>query len=176
MTWFAIIGIVVVLFIFISAISGSDQEKKNKEKLKEMGINPEDKINMGKYVAGHPDIDESIEKVVIYSIEKTLQIFFQESDTLISMPEKRGAIEINMIQDITIEDATTIEKNVSIKRMLLVGVFAFAWKKKKKNELAYLVVKWNDGKFEHETIFEYEGKGAMENVNSSRNKLIKIVR
>lgn len=47
---------------------------------------------------------------------------------------------------------------------------------KEKNELAYLTIEWNDGKFDHETIFEFEGVGSMQNANTARNKLIKTVR
>ena len=59
---------------------------------------------------------------------------------------------------------------------MLTGVFAFAWKKKTKHELAYITIYWNDGKFDHETIFEFEGRNAMTRANSSRNKLINLAK
>ena len=60
--------------------------------------------------------------------------------------------------------------------MLLVGVFALAWKKKKKNEEAFLNINWTDGKYEHETLFQFEDKGAFQEANKVRNSLIKQTR
>ena len=56
--------------------------------------------------------------------------------------------------------------------IFLVGIFALGWRKKKKNELAFLIIEWKKGKFENSTIFSFEGKEAFQNANTSRNKLI----
>jgi hypothetical protein len=52
-----------------------------------------------------------------------------------SMPEKviNSAIELSTISNISIEDASSIDKKVTLGRVLLVGVFALAWRKSKKN-------------------------------------------
>ena len=65
-----------------------------------------------------------------------------------------------------------IQKRVGLKRMLAIGIFAFAVKKKVKEELSYIIIEWSDGKFDHETVFEFEGKGSVTQANELRNKLI----
>ena len=83
-------------------------------------------------------------------------------------------IVIENIKNITVEDASSIEKKITVGRLLLVGVFALAWRKKKTNELAFVVTEWNDGKFDHSTTFSFEGKEAMTKANTARNSLIKM--
>jgi len=89
-----------------------------------------------------------------------------------SIKDPLARISNDSITNIVIEDSSTIEKRVSFGRVFLVGIFALAWQKKKKNELAYLIIEWNDGRFDHETMFQFEGKDAMTKANTARNKLI----
>lgn len=58
--------------------------------------------------------------------------------------------------------------------MILVGVFAFAWKKKKKNEIAFVEIDWKKGKFNNETMFCFEGENAVQRANKARNGIIKF--
>lgn len=90
------------------------------------------------------------------------------------MPDRifDAEIPIEAVSDITIEDASSIEKKITVGRIFLVGIFALGWRKKKKNELAFLVIEWKKGKFEHFTTFSFEGKEAFQNANTARNKLI----
>ena len=44
-----------------------------------------------------------------------------------------------------------------------------------KKELAYLTINWKQGKFNHDTYFEFEGKDAMQKANTARNEIIKLV-
>jgi hypothetical protein len=55
------------------------------------------------------------------------------------------------------------------------ALFTFALKQKKKDELAYLTIKWMQGKFEHETFFEFEGKSVVSMATAARNRLINTV-
>lgn len=48
------------------------------------------------------------------------------------------------IINISVEDQTTIEKRVGFKRLLLVGIFALAWKKKDINPLSFLIIEYKD--------------------------------
>ncbi len=92
------------------------------------------------------------------------------------MPLILGEIPSINIKNILVEDQSTVERRVTLGRMLLVGIFAFAWSKRQKNELAYLIFEWSDGRFEHETIFEFEGRDAMVKANTARNGVIKWLR
>ncbi|MCF0254928.1 MAG: hypothetical protein HUK10_01385 [Bacteroides heparinolyticus] len=169
--WFLIIGFVLFLF-FVAATSNGDTEA-TKAKMKEEGMDYSQFISLGAYGGGHPNIDKTIENVYCRKEDNTLALYCIPVMN-ISMPDRisNGEIPIEDINDITIEDATSIEKKITVGRILLVGIFALGWKKKKKNELAFLVIEWKKGKFEHSTTFSFEGKEAFQNANTARNKLI----
>lgn len=135
-------------------------------------------IESGKYVMGHPDVDNAIEATFIakketdLEIVKAVKIQYQPTYNYFS----KAIIPIVGIKNVLLEDASSIEKRVTFQRMLLVGIFAFAWKQKKVNEVSYVIIEWNDGKFDHETLFQFEGKGAVVKGNTLRNSLIRFVR
>lgn len=170
---FWIILIAVVIFIFIVVAKNEKETKESNKKLINAGYNLNNKVDTGKYIAGHPTIDDSITISCIVAKESKLFIL---NEVASHSTRIQGSIEKSYINNILVEDQTTIERRVTVGRMLLTGLFAFALKKKTKNELAYLVIEWNDGKFEHETIFEFEGKDSVSKANKARNTLIKIVK
>ncbi|MDP3452887.1 MAG: hypothetical protein Q8R90_08020 [Bacteroidales bacterium] len=172
MSTFLIIVIVFVFLMVILLISAQKEQKSNQLVLESKGYRLDNSIKTGKYLAGHPDINEPVNKTDILPIDDFLDIF--NSTTLTQV--KIASIRKTFITNVVIEDQTTIEKRVTVARLLLVGIFAFALRKKQVNELAYMIIEWNDGKFNHETIFEFEGKDAMMNANTSRNHLIKELR
>ncbi|NCC88563.1 MAG: hypothetical protein EOM05_12010 [Clostridia bacterium] len=120
-----------------------------------------------KYTCGHPAID--------YPGQYMLR--FKEGNIHIctALKKELGVIPGDKIKDITVEDETTFKDKVTLGRIALVGVFAFAIPKKKKVELAYLTISWNDGRFDHNTIFEYEGFAALMSANTHRNNIIKEI-
>ena len=136
--------------------------------------NLQDKVEMGTLVSGHPDVNERAILTVILNKEKNLEIFKNFSGNFTMHPIKIASIEKDKVSNVIAEDQSTIEKRITGTRLLLTGIFALAWKKKTKHELAYITIYWNDGKFDHETIFEFEGLNAMNRANLSRNKLIKL--
>ena len=138
-----------------------------------MGINVNDLIPIGKYAGGHPEIDKIIESCNIYLKNGALHICEYDTRQLLST---KSTIKVSAITDIQVEDASTLDKKVTLGRVLLVGVFALAWRKNKKDEHAFVCVDWNDGKFDHSTIFAFEGKNSMQSANTARNALIKISR
>jgi len=140
------------------------------KKLKEQGANVSKRVAVGKYIGGHPDIDKAVTSMEIIQSGSKLIINGHE------IKKTLAEIDSNKIADVCVDDATTMQSRVTVGRLLLVGIFAFAMKKKTKNELAYITLKWNDGRFNHETIFEFEGHGAMQRANTSRNAIIKLMR
>ena len=126
-------------------------------------------------MSGHPDLDNRMTPVAIFTKGDKLEIFNFYDHFRIAQ-KKIAEIAKDKVSNITVEDQSTIEKRITGTRLLLTGVFAFAWKKKTKHELAYITIYWNDGKFDHETIFEFEGRNAMTRANSSRNKLINLAK
>lgn len=170
--WIVVVGI-IVLFIY-ALISSEKDTKKAKDALAERNQNFDDFKFVGKYVGGHPDFDKEITRVSVKDSPDLLSFYDQASQ--FSMPYHRFDIPKSKIKEITVEDASSIEKKLTVGRLFLVGVFAFAWKKKKKNELAFIVIDWNDGRFEHATTFAIEEKDAFQKANSVRNQLIKYAR
>lgn len=127
----------------------------------------------GKYVAGHPAIDRPDDSIRIFATDGKLELFHHDVHGD-QPPEYRASIPIAGVAGIKIEDATTMERRVTAGRLLAIGIFAFAAQKKTVTEIAYAVIEWNDGKFDHETIFELKGGSAFEAANAVRNKLIRF--
>ncbi|MDD4636568.1 MAG: hypothetical protein PHV66_03040 [Bacteroidales bacterium] len=172
-TWFIVLFWSFILFIIILLIKGDKDEKKTRMVLAEKGLSQSDFSRVGHYVGGHPDQNEEILRVTVRDDGEDLD--FHDHFGGVGMPKYKFAIPKQSIKDVTIEDASTIEKKVTLGRIILVGVFALAWRKKKKNEVAFVVINWNDGRFDHSTTFLQEGQNAMQEANTIRNHLIKII-
>lgn len=169
--WFWWVIIIFIALMISAGISGNKEIKRVEENLKNQGLNFNDFKKCGTYVGGHPTLDKTIEGIAIRKDDKLLRIY--EFPNQLEMPKFRGNIPIESISDIKVEDATSIERRLTVGRLLLVGIFAFAWKKKKKNEMAFVTIEWKE-KFEHNTVFCFEGKEAMQNANTARNQLIRM--
>ncbi|MCL2291213.1 MAG: hypothetical protein FWC34_11035 [Bacteroidetes bacterium] len=159
-----VIALIIVAFCYFMYVTS----KKNKEKLREKGFNPDGLVLNVKYMCGHPDLNEPVTTHLglkdggIYLVQN----FGVE---LATIPE-------NKIKNIYVEDSTTIQHRPTVVRFLALGLLAFAWQKKKKDEQAYLGIEWNDGRFDHDTIFEFEGVDSVMRANTARNKLIQQIR
>ncbi len=168
------LGVVVVLVLLIALVrSVNKDEKRNQARYKKEGINPLEIISTVTYSGGHPNINDNINPSVIYKQKDELIIAYRQFPNM--YPVAKGKIKLERIKDIVLDDATTIDTKITVGRILLVGIFALGWRKKKKNELAFVTIEWSDGRFKHSTIFSFEGKDAMQKANSSRNKLLKII-
>jgi len=153
-----------------SSTNTSSNELKNK--MLDLGFDLEKRVITWFYIAGHPEIDSTNIFTSIIPKDNFLYIF---EDKIIEMPKKIGRINCNQIKKIVIEDKSTIEKRVTMGRILLTGIFALAWKKIDKNEKSFLIIEWVDERFEHETIFEFNGESSLQEANTARNKLISFV-
>ena len=173
-TDYSILIIVIIMAIptfYIAIKSAEKQREETVKSLSNRGLKIEDFHACGKYVGGHPSEDKEVEPLVFRNSDDKLLFCYRQD--IASVPISKFSILKENIEDIAIEDASTIESKVTLGRVLLVGVFAFAWKKKKKNELAFVRIEWLDGKFKHNTMICFEGTNAMTNANSFRNLLIK---
>ncbi len=171
--WIVVLGIIVL--VILAGRQGSRDERKKNLTMKRLGYTLGTEVNVGKYFAGHPMISDSQGITVIFMKNENFEIWCYPYNNIYKMPEKKGEISIDLIKDIVIEDKSLIERRVTILRLLMVGIFAFGWKKKKKDEIAYLVIEWLDNKFSHESIFEFEGKDAFQKANVARNELVKKI-
>lgn len=201
MFW-AIVIILVVLFLLLGLYLAKNVKKNNLE-LEKKGYHLGSKILVGKYIAGHPDLNSPLPGTILFPKDEGVDIlhypkgFEHEMPDIPTvgmtnilgvdiMPHTKGVkhevpvlvanIPRDAMKNILAEDQSTVEKRVTVERLLLNEDFAFSWKKKARNEEAFLTIEWNDGRFDHETIFEFEGKDAMQKANTARNQLINIVR
>jgi hypothetical protein len=164
MTWIIVIAVLAVLFFALNSESNTAQKsfkdlyKRENSELKRSGT----------YVSGHPLIDKSMKETYLLLDNEDVKIFTFElgSYKLISQIPKTEITNVSM------EDSSTIQNRVTVGRLLLTGVFAFAWKKKTKQECAYFIIDWNKGQFKNETIFEFEGQGSIQKANTLRNSFI----
>lgn len=169
--WVLVAGF--VLAVIAGIIQGESNLKKRQEGMKKMRIIADHVVFAGKYAGGHPDIDKTLENCNIYLKNGILNICVYDVRQLLST---KAIIPVDSVKNITVEDSSSIDKKVTLGRVLLVGIFALAWRKNKRNEYAFVTIEWNDGKFDHSSIFAFEGKNAMQTANTTRNALIKLVR
>lgn len=169
MFWLILI-VLLVVFILIG-VNGQSKENEIREKCKSKGFDLKDLISIGTYVGGHPIRNDNVDYCHVCKIDNNLAFFRK---FIGENPVRTFTINIDKIKNILVEDASTIESKVTLGRVLLVGVFALAWKKKKKAELSFLIIEWNDGRFDHLTTFSFEGKSSMVSANTARNKIINL--
>lgn len=188
MDWIQIITLIIFIFAFLALIFWIQRGFKKiknidntfEETLKFKGIDFSSRINLGTYINGHPDLDDMITHVFSFTHENSLILYAKQYKNSANIETAYFAclaeIPFENITDITIEDNSSIEQKVTLGRVLLVGVFALAWKKDKKKQQAFVNIQWTDGKFQHQTLFRFDEKEAFQEANKVRNALIKQIR
>lgn len=163
MGWFIFIFIVVI--IIAGAAAGNSNIKKFEDKFK---VKVSDLLSSGTYVSGHPLLNDSLKDTRLLLESDSVKIFTVDGNGF----HLKSRISKEAITNVAMEDSSTIQNRVTVGRLLLTGIFAFAWKKKSKQECAYFIIEWNQGQFKNETIFEFEGTGSIQRANTLRNKFI----
>lgn len=171
--WFKVLFWIVIAVFIILLIRGNKEEKQTREILARDGLKQSHFTRVGRYIGGHPDQNNEILSMTVRDDGEDLDFYDHFGE--VGMPKYKFAIPKESIINITMEDSSTMEKKITLGRVLLVGVFALAWKKNKKNEMAFVTINWKVDRFEHNTLFVHEGKNAMQKANTSRNHLIKLI-
>lgn len=117
-------------------------------------------------------IDQSFKDAALRIENGNIEIYQEPYFTYDPNVQRKGYIPIQSILNISIEDKSTIEKRVTVGRLLLVGIFALAWRKKDVKNSVFLIIEWQGGTFTHETIFEFGSNNAFQSANIIKNKLI----
>ena len=169
--WFLLACFAV--FCVVMTISTINSSKKTKAYYEKEGLKEEEFKLIGKYVGGHPSIKDVVNRVTCRKIDEML-VLYSHLQYAIPVEIKDARIPIADITNISIEDKTSIERRMTVGRLFLVGIFAFAWKKKKKDEMAFVVIEWKMGKFSNETLFCFEGKNAMMQANNARSEIMNM--
>jgi hypothetical protein len=161
--------IIVLLAIATLLFFAGSAMKKGKKELISKGFDVKETKKAGELIGGHPDIDKELKNAQLALSADSLAIC-----NVCFSP--KGFISKSSITNVKFEDATTFGQRISAGRVLLTGVFALAWKKKTKTQNAYMIIEWNDGRFDHATSFLFEGHGSTGKANALRNWLIKGLR
>lgn len=103
-------------------------------------------ITNANYLYGVPNLDSTF---VVAFIPDQFGIHFKNANT----DQEKFYLNKNDIQSISIEDQSTIETRIGFKRLLLVGLFAFAWKKRKNHPLSFLIFTYKNEFGETQEMF-----------------------
>lgn len=176
MVWIILGVFILIIIISMTANKKSYYNQLTKDPAKLMEpVAAKAKISTLNYFIGHPKINDPC-SVFIFQGEDQLEISYRSGfDYENDNPRRLSFIPYNAIENIVIEDQTSIERKVTVGRILLTGIFALAWKKKKIKEAAYVTITWKQGQFTHETIFSIEGKNSVATANTARNSLLRWV-
>ena len=120
-------------------INEAIEEKKLKE---ELGLLDDVSIKL-EYKGGHPDLKK----------EKDCTMKITNDDLTISYGISQGKIDFSSITGIHYETAEQISRRITATRLLTLGVFAFAFKKKKKDSQKYLTIKFTVNDMECAALF-----------------------
>ncbi len=99
-----------------------------------------------KYLHGVPNLNNSF--IVRFSPDKN-GIQFKDAKS----NANKFYLNKNDLVKISVEDQTTVSSRVGFKRLLLVGIFAFAWKKRTQNPLSFLIFDFKDEFGENQEMF-----------------------
>ncbi len=147
--------------------AGAEGRQNALQEMEQKKLNA-NRMSAGKYISGHPDVNEAVEEVKCDFANGEIELH--------DKAKKFASIAMDRVKDVSFNDASTMEKKLTATRLLTLGVFAFAAKKKTKNELYYVSIDWNDGRFDHSTVFEFDGKNANAEANTFRNAIMTQLR
>jgi len=169
----AVIAGIIALVIIIAKKQGEKDEIKFQE------LNVTDHISVGKYLTGFPKEDKPIDNtkcgvtdkdfIFLKSVvaKKENKEFFGFSELVVF-----GRIPRDSINEIIREDKSTISSRVTATRVLALGIFALAAKKKEKEEEFCVLIDWQDENAQrNNTIFEFTGINSLANSNKVLNFL-----
>lgn len=95
-------------------------------------------------------------------------VTFYQKQTEFSSLMTKFTIQNSSVRDVVVEGKSEVNRRVTVTRLLAVGIFAFALKKKNTDKEAYITIELTDGQ---EVIFFVDNKAPME----LKAKLAKVI-
>lgn len=120
----------------------------------------------GKYLTGHPTIATPVVNVSVGFKDANAIILSQSAGKLLEL----GTIPLAAITNIAAEDHSAMERRPTFSGYLALGNLAALQTQKVIRH--YVTIEWKDGRFSHETIFEFEGKNSPAMSNALRSRII----
>ena len=160
MEWFLVI---VVTAIIAGLLLGQAQHNAIAQKAQQVGA--DEKIPMGKYVAGLPSADTPATDIWC-AFTPHYFVF------ITSLKGELGRIPKDSINSITLSDRSQVTQRLTVTRMLTLGVFSLAAPKKSKHPDFFVVFDWDDDSGERQnTVFEFTGLLSHEQALKATNSL-----
>lgn len=108
-------------------------------------------LNMVEYMGGYGDQKKSAGNLYFYEERVDFKVALN--------PKSSFTISTADITNIAIEGKDEVNRRVTVTRLIAVGIFAFALKKKSKDQEAFVTLELSDGQ---EVIFHVSKKSPME--------------
>lgn len=121
---------------------GIEEAKAEQERRKELGLLNDVTIKLD-YKGGHPSLSK----------EKECSLKITNENLSISYGFSSATIDFENVSAINYETAEQISRRITATRLLTLGVFAFAFKKKKKDNEKYLTVEFIENDIESAVLF-----------------------
>jgi len=152
----------ILLFIITFLKYEYDKEKQHKEKLKQQNISIEIPLI---HLGGHPYL-QSGDRVFL-QLQNNKTIYFHKENT-----DTGNKILITQLTRYEIKTESEIHKDVTLTRLLALGIFAFGIKKKTEINNQYLILSYNQNNVEINCLFQYYGDSReLGNLISILNKI-----
>lgn len=125
-----------------SVKEGIEDAKAEQQRKKELGLLNDVTLKL-EYKGGHPALPK----------EKDCSLKITNDDMTISYGFSSATISFATINSINFETAEQISRRITATRLLTLGVFAFAFKKKKKDNEKYLTVEFTENNIDCAVLF-----------------------
>lgn len=158
MGWLIFIIVFVILFILAGYVM---RKQKRKE------INALDHFDIGHYISGLGSVGSGLTECMV--TERDLLFFTQQAVEF-------GRIPRDLINAIYVEDHSQIQSRITATRMLTLGIFSLAAKKKTATEEYFILIDWQNEKGAQENaLFKYSGMASRNLANIATEKLRKHI-
>ena len=163
------------LFVFIGIFFGkildekSKQEiEKFKQRLNSLGILEHNEIT---HIYGHPYIGTNTNVFLVINNDNNLY-FYKTWNDVISKTNEISKIPINQVTRYELKTESEIQKDVTLARLLVLGVFAFGAKKKTEINNSYLVLSYVQNNVSIDCVFKNSTNNQqLGNIISTLNRL-----
>lgn len=141
------------LFSKMNENKNAEYEKRKNFEEENTQYGKQIRTEKAQYFGGHPDAAVGMPMFGHISIYEKC-ITFLDIKTPITYKMIGFRIPLENIINVEYKNETDIEKDVTLTRLLVLGIFAFGAKKKKVEKHDYLIVTYNENGIENKIIFE----------------------
>ena len=158
---FAISGFCFIMFIFTSLLQ-AEKIKEKKERMETENIIYETEL---KHITGHPYLSQG--DIILLQICNNNIVRFYKKNT-----NAGGEIPINQITRYELKTESEIQKDVTLTRLLALGIFAFGAKKKTEINNTYFILSYVQNNVPIDCIFKNTvNNQQLGNIISTLNRL-----